>query len=333
MPTLSPEIKDLPANQWTKITKNSLSGFVHILKPDVVYYKTYRLSDNPPPDNLPSPGDPDFEGVAIYNRQDQIVGKNLFLGGANLETKTGVDFYIYPTGAGKLRIDKSDADEELAVENPFTWYNFADAGKVVLNDSRAAQVLDSSGNNFHLDGVNPSRQPLYVFGAQNGRNGLLFSRGRGDHLSHSLFATPVNQPHTIFVVAQEFPGSGFRILMRGKSFIWNIGSTGNRIQMATGTVPIPTGSTAFGSTVRLHTLIFNGGSSQLFLDRDVNPLTGAFGAAAITTGLEIGSILGTGSSHAWNGYLYEILIYQGTLTTPQIEDTWDQKIFKWGIAA
>lgn len=333
MPSFSPEIQDLPAGQWTKISANTSSGFVHILKPDAVYYKTYRLPGNPPPDNLPAPGDPDFEGAAIYNRPDRIAGVDVFVGGASLETPAGGDVYIYPTKTGKLRVDKGAADEEIAVENPLFWYNGADAGKVILNGSRAERFLDGSGNNFHLDGINPARQPLYLPGAVNGRNCLRFTRSRGDHLSHSLFASPVNQPHTIFVVAREFTGSGFRTLMRGKSFSWSIGSSGNRIKIDTGGVPRPTGAIAFGGNVRLHTMVFNGASSQLFLDRDVNPLTGNFLTGGIFTGLEIGSRLTTGSSHAWNGDICEIRGYPGLLTTPEHEATRNQMIPKWGIPA
>ncbi len=330
MPSENPKILDLPANEWTKVATNIFNGFGHILKPDTVYYKTYRLNGNPPPDNLPVPGDPDFEGLGIYNRPDNIAGQGVFLGGANIQAGVGIDFYIYPAeNPGKMRIDRGQEDEKLAVPGAFFWYDGADATTVELNGSRAAAYRDKSGNDFTLIETNPSRQALYIFGGQNGRNVLRFTRARGDHLAHSLFTLPVNQPQTVFIMAREFVGSGFRTLMRGTSGSWSIGSFLNKINISTGGVPTPTGATAFGSETRLHTFIFNGASSQLFLDREINPLAGNMLTSPLTSGLEIGSRLATGASHAWNGDIDEIRFYKGILSVPGIEATWDQMIPKW----
>ncbi len=332
MPTENPKILDLPANEWTKVASNIFNGFGHILKPDTVYYKTYRLNKNPPPSNIPQPGDADFEGVAIYNRPDEIAGQEVFLGGAKITAGVGIDFYIYPAeNPGKIRIDRGEEDEDIAVPGVFFWYDGADERTVKLNGSRVEEWRDKSGNDFTLPETNPARQALYLFGGQNGRNILRFSRTRGDHLRHSLFTLPVNQPQTIFIAVKEFLGSGFRTLMQGTSGIWTIGSFGNKLSISTGGSPTPTGATAFGGAMRLHTLIINGGSSQLFLDREINPLVGNMLTTALTTGLEIGSRLATGASHAWNGDLAEIRFYKGILSVAEREATWDQMIPKWGI--
>jgi hypothetical protein len=332
MPSENPKILDLPPNQWTKVATNIFNGFGHILQPDTVYYKTYRLNGNPPPDNLPVPGDPDFEGVGIYNRPDEIAGQEVFVGGAKIKAGTGIDFYIYAAeNSGKMRIDRGQEDEKSAVPDVFLWYDGADARIVELNGSRVAEWRDKSGNDFTLTETNPARQALYLFGGQNGRNVLRFSRTRGDHLRHSLFTLPVNQPQTVFIVAKEIIGSGFRTLMQGTSDVWRIGSFNNKIQMLTGGSPTPVGATAFGAQTRLHTFIFNGASSQLFLDREVNPLVGNSLSTALKSGLELGSRLATGASHAWNGDIDEIKLYKRILSVPELEATWDQMIPKWGI--
>lgn len=105
-------INNLTPDVWTPVAVNLLSGFLHILNPDFIYYQTYRLTGNPAPTNA-APGDPDFEGVPVYNRQDRIAGETVFIGGASIGLVSGADVYIYPatvtnteSAFGKIRIDQ-----------------------------------------------------------------------------------------------------------------------------------------------------------------------------------------------------------------------------------
>lgn len=101
-----PEILDLIADQWTPVAINAINGAINILKEDVVYYQTYRLTGNDSPSNIHAPGDTDFEGIVIYNRRDRIAGQEIFTGGLQFSATAEIDVYIYATGAGKVRIDK-----------------------------------------------------------------------------------------------------------------------------------------------------------------------------------------------------------------------------------
>lgn len=40
----NPEIQELPADVWTKVAAGVKSGFVHILKGDLRYYQTYKIT-------------------------------------------------------------------------------------------------------------------------------------------------------------------------------------------------------------------------------------------------------------------------------------------------
>lgn len=106
MPVNDPEILDLIADQWNPAATSVVDVMVNILKEDVPYFQTYRLAGNDPPDNLPIPDDPDFEGIIIFNRRDRIAGVEVFTGGLEFKATSAIDIYIYPRGGeGKVRVD------------------------------------------------------------------------------------------------------------------------------------------------------------------------------------------------------------------------------------
>lgn len=107
MPVNDPEIVNLIADQWNPAIINALAGAVNILKADVVYYQTFRLTGADAPSNDHAPDDEEFEGVPIYNRRDYIAGQEVFAGGAKFQALSGIDVYVYPqAGDGKIRMDK-----------------------------------------------------------------------------------------------------------------------------------------------------------------------------------------------------------------------------------
>lgn len=115
MAASNPEIKTLPPDSWELVAEDMTEGFVHVLDPDVVYYQTYRLADDPAPDPGPVPGDADFEGAIIYNRVDRIAGQSVSVGGAVISGSVPLDIYIYaviPDGSGSLngrvRLDRGE---------------------------------------------------------------------------------------------------------------------------------------------------------------------------------------------------------------------------------
>lgn len=216
-----------------------------------------------------------------------------------------------------------------AVPDPFFWLDASDLSTMGLNAGRAFQWRDKSESNFHGVQANTSKQPFYALKVQNGKNGLLFNRGRRDVLTASI--NTINQPFTLYIVAREFGGSGSRFAIAATSSIWRVYMSTNRIRMDNGGVPLPTGATVIGTTTRLHTLIFNGGSSQLFLERDINPLSGNVLSSPVLSGLDIGDDASSGSSRAWNGYIFEIRGYTGVHGIVERTATWDQMIPKWGL--
>ena len=64
------------ADVWVKVATAVTRGFVHILKGDLVYYQTHRLTGETAPDDLILPDNPDFEGTPICTRVDTNVDFN-----------------------------------------------------------------------------------------------------------------------------------------------------------------------------------------------------------------------------------------------------------------
>ena len=91
---------------WVKVAIAVTRGFVHILKGDLVYYQTHRLTTETAPDDLILPADPLFEGVAMYYRLERIAGETVVVGGDGINSSVERDIYVYcKEKPGKVRVD------------------------------------------------------------------------------------------------------------------------------------------------------------------------------------------------------------------------------------
>jgi hypothetical protein len=98
---------DLPADVWTKVGTAVRRGFIHILKGDLVYYQTHRLTGGTAPDDLILPDNPDFEGVPVYYRLERIAGESVVVGVVGINSSVDRDIYIYcEAKPGKIRFDE-----------------------------------------------------------------------------------------------------------------------------------------------------------------------------------------------------------------------------------
>jgi hypothetical protein len=228
-------------------------------------------------------------------------------------------------------MDQGALVEPIAVPNPFLWYDTSDASSVGLNGLNMAR-LDDKGSGFNAIQSNPTFQPPYILGAQNGKNVARFSSSVGHFLSAALPAT-LPQPNTFFVVVKlnnlaeimvffDLQLGPNRNLMAKRNI-------GNKIVINAGIDM--NGALDFGNSARLHTAIFDGVNSQIYLDRIINP-GGAGGAGVLDGGAQV--LIGgqfAGGGFKMDGDFCEARVYQGILTTPELEATWDQMIPKWGI--
>lgn len=94
------------ADVWTKVATAVTRGFVHILKGDLVYYQTHRLTGETAPDDNILPDDSDFEGVVMYYRLERIAGETAIVGGDGINSSVDRDIYVYcKEKPGRVRVD------------------------------------------------------------------------------------------------------------------------------------------------------------------------------------------------------------------------------------
>lgn len=94
------------ADVWVKVATAVTRGFVHILKGDLIYYQTHRLTGETKPDDNILSDDPLFEGVAMYYRLERIAGETVVVGGDGINSSVDRDIYVYcKDNSGKVRID------------------------------------------------------------------------------------------------------------------------------------------------------------------------------------------------------------------------------------
>lgn len=83
----NPAIVACPADEWTKVATNAVSGTVYIIdRSPNKYLQTYRETEDPAPTVT-------FGGVTLKD-------------GAQISAVAGIDVYVYPMGkAGSVRVD------------------------------------------------------------------------------------------------------------------------------------------------------------------------------------------------------------------------------------
>lgn len=86
----NPSIVAVPAGAWLKVATAVVSGFVHILKKDVMYLSTYRET-----------GD---AGPAVA---DATLGADMLTPGSPISALAPIDVYVYVVGskAGRVKVD------------------------------------------------------------------------------------------------------------------------------------------------------------------------------------------------------------------------------------
>ena len=110
MALANPVPMSIPADQWTPAATAIQRGTVEIHQQytGVLYYRTYVKAGDPAPSNLILPGDDDFLGVPIYNRQDRIAGQTVYVGGLLIDELEDVDIYLWAVaGDGRVIVARS----------------------------------------------------------------------------------------------------------------------------------------------------------------------------------------------------------------------------------
>lgn len=227
---------------------------------------------------------------------------------------------VSPTSIAGLQLwlDASDAS---------TLYDATSGGSLVAADGSVARWEDKSGNSYHATQSNAARQPQRKTSIQNGLDVLRLDQ---DALSLSLSLSANNW--TFFVAAK--PGSNtansryYLDSQTGRLIFAQLGNTSSNIGWYDGTWRTIAAATTAAQvlTYRLSSsengAIFRNGSSLG---------TAAYTQKAIGGGVHVLSDYDGGGGFA-DGDVYEMILYEGALSTGDREAVENYLMTKWGIS-
>lgn len=184
-------------------------------------------------------------------------------------------------------------------------------------DVASGQWNDTSGNNRHA--TEATDKPLNRLNQVRGYPALDFD-GTNDKLTASGF--PTGSVWTVFAVVR---GTTNRYLSSGATL--RLGWAGDQPNNSDG-VTLSGGPTGFGTTYKkVVTSVFNGASSAIRFN-GIQVATGDAGSTASASTWLIGVGAGT---QWWNGEVVEVLIYQGTVSTSNMEAIEEYLMNKFGV--
>ena len=220
----------------------------------------------------------------------------------------GIGLGVSPIFGGSLK-----AFSPLDISGLVAWYE-ASRG-VTLNGSDVSQWSDLSGNLNHLIQATPGDQPLWVDSTYD----YIDFDGAGEHLKTALFTGgAISQPNTIMIIAQYASLSGTPILTDGldtsnrHNFYVTSGSP-NKYTMWADSSPIQF-STSADTNKHIWTTVWNGSSSEGYIDGGGNQISGSPGSDNLT-----GFLLGErfSGSNSFTGKVYGALIYSKALSNEE----------------
>ena len=185
---------------------------------------------------------------------------------------------------------------------------------ISLNGSTVSEWADQSGNLANALQGNASLQPAYS--SSGGPNGVPYLSWTAAGNSVALAATlTVNQPSEYFIVCRNLNSGGnfVRLIDCGVNDLQTYVDNTQQVNMYSG-ADFATGNSLTLSADSIVDNIFNGASSQ----SAVNGGTLATGNAGASNGngtVTIGNSGGGGGS--WVGRIYEVIVYNQTLTSDQ----------------
>ncbi len=202
------------------------------------------------------------------------------------------------------------------------WWDANDASTITLNGSNVSQWNDKSGAGRNVSQATALSQPEYLASSLNGKAGINWGTtpGTAKRLSRDSVSMTARDH---FIVAD-----------------WDGGATFSNFEtLVTSGGSIPIGGEASGTTIFRGFDTFdrmqlnNNASSSTALPAILNPFvlraTRTSGTSA-ATGLHFGQFA-TFANRGWAGKIYEILIYDSSLSASQAMTVQRYLARKWGI--
>ena len=204
------------------------------------------------------------------------------------------------------------------------WFDPSDTGSITASGGIVSQLDDLSGNGNHVTNAS-GKGPVTGTRTHNGLNVLDYYATERNWLRRTSFTQP--SPCTVFVVAKSDTitndGNGQRALIG-----WNTagGATGCAFVQISGAMAITSGgaypfkpdTTHTTSVANQWTGVFNGASSYVVRDglagSPDNPGSDGWSASPLIFGEVWKATTEIGYSVAWDGWIGEVLIYNGVVS-------------------
>lgn len=244
---------------------------------------------------------------------------------------------LLPTQTGNsgkvLRTNGSAASWQAVEAAPFdptsvtgltAWFDPSDTGSITASGGIVSQLNDLSGNGNHVANAS-GKGPVTGTRSHNGLNVLDYFATERNWLRKTSFTQP--SPCTVFVVAKSDTitndGNGQRALIG-----WNTagGAAGCAMVQISGAMTITTGgaypfkpdTTHTTSVANQWTGVFNGASSYVVRDglagSPDNPGSDGWSSSPLIFGEVWKATTEIGYQVAWDGWIGEVLIYDGVVS-------------------
>lgn len=192
------------------------------------------------------------------------------------------------------------------------WADASDAATVLLNTGKVTDWVPKAGPVGNAAQVTADNRPTYTVGAVAGKNAITFN-------GTAWLTTPsvsINQPITAFFAFYPTDVSSFRMLFDSASpriSMFNLSGTSAWYHAGSN----QSGScTIAANTPHIQTVVFNGASSQIRVDK-VQVLTANPGSNAAGGGISFGAN-GSGA-FGYIGYMMEAIIVAGAMSAEDID--------------
>ena len=219
------------------------------------------------------------------------------------------------------------------------WLDASDAGTIALSGSTVSQWIDKSGNNRHVTQATATKRPRYVNNLPNGP--ALSFDGADDSLFASAATITLSQPVHRFIACKFLTKTSRSVvcdsdMYASPFFFYNGeagGTTAGKWSFNAGANNISYG-TADTSNNHIHYNLVNDTASYYSIDGATTP-SGPVNVGANTLhGLRIGNIRTEfHPDYAFQGYVYEVVLVQGTLSTADRQNVEGYLAWKWGTQA
>lgn len=212
------------------------------------------------------------------------------------------------------------------------WLDAADAGTITLNGSAVSQWRDKSGNNRDVSQPTATKQPVYANNILNGLSALSFD-GSNDSLFTNAATITLNQPVHRFIVCKFLTKTFNSVVFDSDTqsnafFFYNGESPGGKWAWNGGSY-----GTSDVTSNHIHYNFYNNTAS--YYSTDGATPSGPVSAGANTLqGVRIGGLRAEFiNGYAFQGYVYEVLLVQGTLSDADRQKLEGYLAWKWGTVA